>query len=191
VRDEANDKERSALNQREIEWTELMRAANAGDAGAYHRFLHDLAGALRPIVRRGLARSGGAADAEDVVQEVLIAVHLKRHTWDSARPIGPWVRAIARHKLLDALRRRGSRYDIPIEQFAETLPAETADPAVSERDMQRYLEALPDGQRLVVRAIAIDGASIGETAAKFNMAQGAVRVALHRGLAALARKSKV
>jgi RNA polymerase sigma-70 factor (ECF subfamily) len=46
-------------------------------------------------------------------------------------------------------------------------------------------------QRKVLRAIAIDGASIGEAAARLSMTTGAVRVALHRGLNALAAKFNV
>jgi RNA polymerase sigma-70 factor, ECF subfamily len=180
----------AAVRQRELAWAEWMRAANAGNAAAYDRLLRDMAAALRPIVRRGLARAGRAvADAEDVVQEILLAVHLKRHTWDPARPIGPWIRAVARHKLVDALRRRGSRYDASIDEFSETLAAEDAQPGVSGRDVERQLAELPAGQRLVVRTIAIDGASIAEAAARLKMTQGAVRVAFHRGLAALARKA--
>ena len=71
------------MRQREIGWADLMRAANAGDAAAYERVLSEIAVALRPIVRGGLFRAGrSAADAEDVVQETLLAIHLKRHTWD-------------------------------------------------------------------------------------------------------------
>jgi RNA polymerase sigma-70 factor (ECF subfamily) len=178
------------VNEREPQWADWLRAANAGDAAAYERLLRDVAVALRPAVRRGLLRGGRSADdAEDVVQEVLIAVHVKRHTWDPARPVGPWLRAIAQYKLIDALRRRGSRGHVPIEDVLETLPAESAEPAISERDVQRHLDGLPTGQRAVVSAIALDGASIGETARRLSMTPGAVRVALHRALAAIARKS--
>ena len=178
------------MSQRELEWAVWMRAANAGDGAAYDRLLHDMATALRPIARRGLARAGrSVADSEDVVQEVLLAVHLKRHTWDTAQPIGPWIRVIARHKIVDALRRRGSRYDLPIDEFSETIPAPDEGPSLPEREVDRHLEILPARQRLVVRAIAVEGASIGEAAARLNMTQGAVRVALHRGLTALAKKA--
>ena len=55
-------------------------------------------------------------------------------------------------------------------------------------EAERHLAHLPAGQRAVVQAIAVDGASISETAGRLNMTAGAVRVALHRGLAALAKK---
>jgi RNA polymerase sigma-70 factor (ECF subfamily) len=167
-----------------------MLAAIAGDAKAYDLLLRDLARALRPVVRGGLARAGRSeADAEDIVQEALIAVHLKRHTYDTARPIGPWIGAIARHKLTDALRRRGSRYDVPIEEVSEWLAGEEAEPVPTERELRRSLDSLPRGQRSVLQAIAVEGVSISEAAAKLEMTQGAVRVALHRALAALSRRS--
>jgi RNA polymerase sigma-70 factor (ECF subfamily) len=56
------------------------------------------------------------------------------------------------------------------------------------REIERHLGDLPVRQREVVRAIAVDGASTGEAAARFAISEGAVRVALHRGLAALAAK---
>jgi RNA polymerase sigma-70 factor (ECF subfamily) len=178
-----------SVSQRETDWTDWMRAANAGDSAAYDRLLRDLAAAFRPVTRRGLARAGrSVADAEDVVQDILLAVHLKRHTWDAAQPLGPWVRAIARHKLVDALRRRGARADVPIEDFAETLASEETERPVAERDVRRHIAALPKRQRDVVSAIAVDGASIGETADRLKLSQGAVRVALHRGLTTLAAK---
>lgn len=172
----------------EPSWADLMRAADAGDAESYERLLRQIAAALRPVVRRGLTRAGrSGADIEDVVQEVLLAVHLKRHTWDSTRPIEPWVHAIARYKLVDALRRRNGNFDLPIEDFSETLAAEDESPQLSSGEAERHLAQLPDGQRAVVQAIAVDGASIADAATRLDMSAGAVRVALHRGLAALAK----
>lgn len=179
------------MRDREAQWADLMRAALAGDGAAYERCLRDMAQALRPMVRRGLFRVGAnPAEMEDVVQDVLIAVHLKRQTWDASRPIGPWVAGIARYKIIDAARRRGGRTDLPIDDFAEILPAEAQPETVNERDVTRSLEALPDGQRKVVRAIAIEGASIAVAAKTLNMSEGAVRVALHRGLGALAKRHR-
>jgi RNA polymerase sigma-70 factor, ECF subfamily len=172
---------------REKEWALLMRAGNAGDAESYRRLLLQLTPVLRAVARRGLASAGMAdTDAEDVVQETLLAVHLKRQSWDEDAPIGPWLRAIARHKMIDTLRRRGRRINLPLDGFAEFLTADDSEPSMIVADADRYLERLPAGQRNVVRAIAVDGLSISETATRFSMTNGAVRVALHRGLRALA-----
>jgi RNA polymerase sigma-70 factor (ECF subfamily) len=177
---------------REKEWALLMRAGNAGDADSYRRLLLQLTPVLRAVARRGLASAGMAdTDAEDVVQETLLAIHLKRQSWDEGAPIGPWFRAIARHKMIDTLRRRGRRIDVPLDNFAEVLAGGESEPSMLVADVDRHLESLPAGQRKVVRTIAVDGASTGEAAARLSMTNGAVRVALHRGLAALAAKFNV
>lgn len=176
------------MSERETQWAALMRRANAGDAAAYDACLHDFARALRAYVRRGLARAGLEADTEDVVQEILIAVHLKRQTWDESRPVGPWLYTIARYKTIDNLRRRGSRVEVPVEDLADVLAAEAGPEPGREGDVSRSLATLPERQRDVVQSIAVDGDSISQTAARFKMSEGAVRVALHRGLAALAKR---
>jgi RNA polymerase sigma-70 factor (ECF subfamily) len=177
------------IDEREKEWAALMRAGNAGDAAAYRRLLLQLTPPLRAFAGRGLARAGkSAADAEDIVQDTLLALHLKRQTWDGEGPLSPWLFAIARHKLIDALRRRGRRIEVSIDDFAEILPGRDDGPNPIVADVSRNLDSLPPGQRNVVRSIAVEGASIDEAAARLSMSNGAVRVALHRGLAALAAK---
>jgi RNA polymerase sigma-70 factor (ECF subfamily) len=175
---------------RESEWGNLLRAANAGDALAYQRILQQLAPVLRSFVRRWLARSFvPEADAEDIVQEILLAIHTKRHTWIETAPVAPWVFTIARHKVIDALRRRGRRIDVPIDDYAETLAVDEGEPNLIGLFIDRNLETLPNVQRKVVKAIAVSGASITEAAETLAMSKGAVRVALHRGLAALAART--
>jgi len=163
-----------------------MRLAVAGDAAAYHRLLRAVTPVLRAAARRGLARAGQPVDqSEDIVQEILLAVHLKRHTWDVSAPFAPWLFAIARNKLIDALRRRGRRVFVNIDDFAETIAGEPAAETAPASEVAAELQSLPARQRDVVRSIAVESASIQETARKFAMSEGAVRVALHRGLASL------
>jgi RNA polymerase sigma-70 factor (ECF subfamily) len=166
-----------------------MRAAVLGDAAAYHRLLAAIAPVLRATAQQGLARAGQPIDqCEDIVQEILLAVHLKRHTWDTGAPFGPWLFAIARNKLIDALRRRGRRIFVDIDEFADVLPSEPARETLPATEIASHLESLPFRQRDVLQAIAIDSMSIKETATRLQMTEGAVRVALHRGLARLASR---
>lgn len=176
------------MSEREHEWADQMRAALAGDAVAYRNVLQSLTVFLRSEVRRGFARYGrGTADVEDVVQETLLAIHLKRETWRTDEPIGPWVRAIARNKVIDCLRRGGKRINVPIDDVIEFLPAAEPTEHLTERDAQQVLSLLNGRQREIVESISLNGASIKETAAKYSITEGAVRVALHRGLTALSK----
>ena len=133
-------------------------------------------------------RSGrsGWSEAEDVVQEVLLAIHLKRQTWDVDRPIGPWIMAITRNKLIDARRRRGNRTALPIDNLADILTAEGSDDAMDRHDLDRLLDRLGDRQRDLVRSLSVEGRSVQETAERLDMSEGAVRVALHRAIKTLA-----
>ena len=166
----------------EAELSRLLRAAIAGDERAYADFLHRIAALVRGFVRRKIVQGG--VDPEDVVQETLLAIHVKRHTWRPDAPVLPWVYAIARFELIDAFRRRGRRIEVEIDEIAETF-AEPETETVSERDINRALDGLPPAQRSVVSSISVDGQSIGETAAKLGISETAVRVSLHRGLAAM------
>jgi RNA polymerase sigma factor (sigma-70 family) len=171
---------------REEEWATLMRAAILGDADAYRRFLQSVTPHLRAIARSRCERAGVAlSDAEDLVQEVLLAIHLKRGTWDTSRPIMPWISAILRNKVIDSLRRRGHHISVPIENI-DTLEIKDGAGQLDPLDVERMLGRLKEQQRDIVRSISIDGMSIRETADRLHMTEGAVRVALHRALRMLA-----
>lgn len=176
-----------SYSTREEEWAGWMRAAISGDAQAYHRFLSAVTPHLRAMAKRRCDQFGApASEAEDVVQEVLIAVHLKRGSWDPARPIGPWLSTIVRNKLIDSLRRRGRHVNVPIEDVIATLEAEERADNLDRLDADHMLEKLKNPQRDIVRAISIEGTSVRETAERLKMSEGAVRVALHRALKSLA-----
>ena len=73
----------------ETELARLLRAALAGDDRAYTEFLRRAACLVRGFARRKVAR--GAIDPEDIVQQTLLAIHMKRHTWRDDAPITPWL----------------------------------------------------------------------------------------------------
>ena len=179
-------KAQSAQGPPDDAWSRMMRASIGGDEGAYRRLLEEIGRSVRAMARAAFARArGGDADVEDAVQETLLAIHLKRRTWDPGQPLAPWVHAVARHKVVDALRRRGRQRVEPIEDFEAFLAApETEDPhALS--DARKLLTTLAPRQRDIVTSISLDGQSIAATAERLGMSEVAVRVALHRALKAL------
>src|SRR5262245_11596916 len=165
-----------------------MRAASRGDGASYRRLLHELAPVLRGVVNRGFARYGlGSEDVEDVVQETLLALHLKRNTWDERRPLFPWVQAIAHNKLVDNLRRRGRSVHVPLEDVSETLAADAPNPELNGAESERVIARLKGRERDLVVAMSMEGAHAREVAQRLGMTEGAVRVALHRALQSLAK----
>lgn len=173
-------------SEREQEWAGLLQAAIKGDEHAYRRFLQSVSAVVRSAVRRRASGHGiGAGDVEDVVQETLLAIHLKRHTWAEVSSIGSWIAAITRNKLVDALRRRGRRAEVSLADLGDTLPFADPDPGFSRSELDRMFTHLKTRQQEIVRSVSIDGYSVRETAERLAMTEVAVRVALHRALKAL------
>src|SRR5215469_3875435 len=125
----------------ERELRALMTASLDGDAAAYHRLLERLTSHLRAYYRQHFARIGhGPTEAEDLLQEALIAVHTHRHTYDRSQPFTPWIYAIARYKFLDYLRRtKSSLKDLPMERAEELTSSSDLAAVESSVDLQRLL----------------------------------------------------
>ncbi len=94
------------MTTHEVELKALMLASLDGDAASHRALLDRLSRRLRAYYKGKLAGIGrGASEAEDLVQEAVLAIHIKRHTYNPAEPLTPWVHAIAPYKLIDFLRR--------------------------------------------------------------------------------------
>ena len=166
----------------------LMLQSLAGDAAAYRMFLDELTARLRSYLRR---RLGGLPDeVEDLLQELLLAVHNKRHTYDPKQPLTAWVQAIARYKLVDLLRRRSRSEALtdPLDEDNQVFATTANGAAEAQYDVAKLLRGLPDRQRLPILYVKIEGASVTDTAIRTGMSESAVKVGVHRGLKALAER---
>lgn len=165
-----------------------MIASLDGDAGAYHQLLERLTSHLRAYFRRRFARIGhGPTEAEDLLQEALIAIHTHRHTYDRSQPFTPWIHAIARYKFLDYLRRTKSSFkDLPLENAHELTSISDMTAIDSGLDLQRLLSEISSKAREAIQYVKLDGLSVSEAAARSGLSESAVKVAVHRGLKALA-----
>jgi RNA polymerase sigma-70 factor (ECF subfamily) len=172
----------------EAELKELMVAGLGGDAAAHQVLLTQLSARLRAYYKGRLARAGQAAsEVEDLVQEALMAVHTRRHTYDQDEPLTPWVYAIARYKLIDHLRRtRASLVDVPLDDAGEVLAQDDYISAESAHDLHRLLSRLPEKMQRAIQCVKLEGLSVAEAATRCGMSESAVKVNVHRGLRALA-----
>jgi RNA polymerase sigma-70 factor (ECF subfamily) len=121
-----------------------------------------------------------AHQIEDLVQEVLLAVHAKRHTFDTDLPYAPWLAAIARYKWVDYLRNlyRRSEVDLP-----QTLVAEDEEePLIAHLSLMQLLTKLKPAQAQVIKLVKIEGRTIEEASHITGQSQALVRVNIHRGL---------
>jgi RNA polymerase sigma-70 factor (ECF subfamily) len=166
-----------------------MLAGLGGDEASHKALLMKLSASLRAYFKGQLVRIGrGAADAEDLVQETLIALHTRRHTYDRSQLLTPWVYAIARYRLVDYLRRtRASIRDVPVEEAAEVAAADDPMAVESALDLEELMAKISPRVSQAIRYVKLEGLSVSETAARTGMSPSAVKVSVHRGLKALSR----
>jgi RNA polymerase sigma-70 factor (ECF subfamily) len=179
-----------AVHSAEIRLKPLWLAAQSGDEQAYAESLLLMAGQLRAYFRRRMPFL--ANDAEDLVQETLLAVHLQRGTYDANYPVTAWLLAIARHKLVDLWRRRGRRENLHDDvDDLDVLPmaGEQADVHAS-RDLSLLLQALPAPQRQAIELTKLEGLSIAEASNRTGLSESSIKVLVHRGLKRLSELVK-
>ena len=174
---------------REIDWSILMARAQGGDSVAYRRLLEEITPYLRVLAAR---RHRDSADVEDAVQDILVTLHAIRHTYDPRRPFGPWLVAIANHRLIDRLRRQG-RLRVretalqPADETFSAAQANLSEKALDRQDLARAIEKLPSGQRQAIRLLKIEEKSLKEAAAISGMTVASLKVATHRAIKSLRR----
>jgi RNA polymerase sigma factor (sigma-70 family) len=157
-------------------WDAMMAAAQGGDASAYHRLLSEVAIWLR----RYYARRLPPAMIDDAIQDTMIAVHQKRHTYDPGRPFGAWLAAVARYKWIDALRSLKAK---PTEALHDDIPIAGHEEAItSARSLEQLLTTLKPAQQRVIRLVKLQGYSIEEASEATGQSATLVKVNIHRGL---------
>ena len=179
-----------SVSDAEPELRALLLRGLDGDAAAYHAFLVRLGAHLRAFLARRLF--GWPDEVEDLVQECLLAMHNNRHTYQPDQPLTAWAHAIARYKLIDLLRSKSTREALhdPLDDEAELFAVSHNDAGDARRDLDRLLETLPDKQREPIRCVKLQGLSVAETARITGLSESAVKIGIHRGLKALARRVK-
>jgi RNA polymerase sigma factor (sigma-70 family) len=160
-------------------WGGLMVAAQNGHGGAYRRLLGEISAWLQHYFQRRLPYG----DVDDAVQETLLAVHRRRHTYDPKYPLGPWLAAIARRKWIDQLRSLGRR---PTEALSDDLSVGDHEVAVTSASvLASLLEELRPAQAQAIMLVKLQGYSIEDASHETGQSISAVKMNIHRGLARL------
>jgi RNA polymerase sigma-70 factor, ECF subfamily len=160
-----------------------MVLAQDGDGAATKSLLSALAPRLRAFFR---AKGCNPDDAEDLVQETLIAIYTKRAMFDPGQRILGWSYAIARYRMIDRWRgskRRGQEF--PIEDFEYALEAQTPEAGDPQRDIARLLANLPDKQAKAIELVKLKDLSIAEACAATGWSPSDIKISIHRGLKTL------
>ena len=177
---------------RDLRWSRLMAAAQAGDRRAYEDLLRECLPLLRQICR---ARLRDATEAEDAVQDTLLTIHRARASYDASRPFRPWLIAITERRALDRIRARSRRSgrEAALDLAAELPAAEgSADAALDANraaaKLRDAVQDLPESQRTALGLTKLQDLTLQEASARSGMSVGALKVATHRAVQTLRRR---
>lgn len=157
----------------------LFLRAQAGDKKAYQELLIYMYDYIKMSVRKNFSNP---EIAEDLVQDILIAFHKAKHTYDPKKPFKPWISAIIRFKVIDQLRKTYKLKER--EVFVEN--SETFDsPATNMQtetmiDLERALKQLPEKQRRSFSLLKLDGLSVKEASIETGWSEASIKVSAHR-----------
>ena len=159
----------------------LMAKAQKGDSRAYTVLLSECSSWLARYFSRRIAPS----QVDDLVQDVLLAVHRKRASYDPTRPFLPWLAAIARYRWVDQLRKH---YRAEEEELHEGSAVEESeeDAVMARVSLDRLFGNLTPNQIEAIEIVKIEGHSVRDAAERTGQSESAVKVNIHRGLKKLA-----
>lgn len=160
--------------------TELIRAAAAGDTGAYAAFVRRHAGAL---MRYCLTRLASQQAAEDATQESFL--RLFQQLRDGSTPSEPlsWLFGLARNCCNELARQRRRNDAAPLPEDLEAQPTGGHWPP----DLADLIEQLTDTERALIHMKYAENLTCQEIAQRSGMPLGTVKAALSRAYAKLRR----
>lgn len=170
---------------------EAAAAAATGDRDATHQLLAHVRPLLVAYCRRKIGHHIGVATAEDIAQDVCLALVDALPSWRRERPFTAFLYGVAAHKVVDAIRADARDLARPADDIDELATADSPEQIVLRRERNTQLHALLQALQPRPRAILImrlvHGMSARETAAAVDTTEGAVRASQHFALTRLRR----
>jgi RNA polymerase sigma-70 factor, ECF subfamily len=137
---------------------------------------------------------GDYATAEEVAQDVFLELHRSGERLVSEDHVRYWLRRTARHRAIDALRRRASRPEATAEEWVEEQHVSAGATGIgigTEARLESLLRALPESLRVAIVLRYQEEMLPDEIAGMLGQSVASVKSHLHHGLKLLRRKAAV
>jgi RNA polymerase sigma-70 factor (ECF subfamily) len=151
-----------------------------------------------PLIFNLVAQSLDRAAAEEIVQDVFLAVWRRAETFDPERgAFRPWLLQIAHHRIVNELRRRSRQPQLEPDPEGlrlvnlpdrEPEPAEEAWRAQRSEALQSAFEALTPAQRQALGLAFFEDLTHQQVAATLNLPLGTAKTRIRAGLQVLRGK---
>lgn len=126
---------------------------------------------------------GDPDDAEDVMQEAFLKAFAKLKTYRGEVSFGAWLKRIVVNKALDFLRLKKEQISLDevgeIEEVPDD-PSEVMEVAYRADTIKRAIYSLPEGYRIVLSLILLEGYDHEEVSGILNISNTTSRTQYHR-----------
>jgi len=172
----------------DIEWSDLMKQAQDGDAAAYEQLLGHITEFLTAYLRKRLFNQD---HVEDVQQDILLAIHKARHTYETSKPFFPWMYAIVKYKMIDYFKKQKKERATSLDNDAIQVESKGSFEHDLENKLilQGLINELPDRYKELIKTVKLDGYSVKESAVLLGLSVSNVKTSVHRAIKQLQKKA--
>ena len=162
---------------------DLVERCRRGELGAFETLYRQHSGRLFSLAVRML---GNPADAEDLLQEIVLTAHRKLESFRGDSALGTWLYRLAMNQILDHVRSRAARTGQMTDGLDDaTLLADAsghrlADRAITRLDLERALAELPEGCRAAFVLHDVEGLEHREVSEVLGIAEGTSKSQVHK-----------
>lgn len=161
----------------ETSFKKLMLMTQAGDSLSYRNLMLSLSEFLKNYLRRRIFEKN---DIEEVIQEILLALHKSKHTYDSDKPFMGWFMSIVEHKITDYIRvKQKQNSQLNLESLAQVFQDAQVDSDLK-LDIESALNNLSQNEKAVITQLKVNGYSVAEVALALGLSESNVKVIAHR-----------
>jgi RNA polymerase sigma-70 factor (ECF subfamily) len=162
---------------------DLLAAHVAGDADAFAELARRHRDRLWSVALRTM---GDREEAADAVQDALLSAYRRADTFRGDSAVTTWLHRIVVNACLDRIRRRTARPTAPLGELDPPQRGDESAAAELRVDVNRALAQIPEGQRLALVLVDMEGLPVAEAAQILGVPEGTVKSRCARGRAALA-----
>ncbi len=183
---------------------ELLQHYAAGEEAAFREIVNRYKNSLYTFLKRFLNRHDLI---EDVFQETFLQLFTSRDSFDTSRPLRPWLFTIAANKAKDALRKQRRTAAIPIGTIMEpedmsfddvlntltfdsTMPYEELEKSEIASQVREVIATMPDNLREILILAYFNKFSYKQMAQILSIPMGTVKSRLHAAVGRFAKDWK-
>jgi len=164
-----------------LTWAKWMSEAQSGQKEAYSRLLSEISPPILGYIRKKLSRQqGNSGVADDLLQNVLLKIHVSRQTFDPSQAFEPWMYAITRNVINDHYRREGRQAHLSLREGDHFPEIGEQGGALDALALEQAINNLNNDQRTAFKLLQLSGLSMEEAAKKIGVSVSAMKVRAHR-----------